>query len=972
MLARVTNGKNGIVEYLEHGVKSGRELSRDELDERVCIDGTLHITDSIIKNLNDSGRERNYLHITLSFGEKDISRDDIIKAYGEYKDKVMNAFHSDEYNTYAEIHLPKVKSYKDKKTNETIERFPHVHMVIPLVNVVSGKAIEPFGQYTSNIYYHDSIQENINRKLSLESPYDHQRKYRIVKDDSEFISRYKGDNFKGSNAEFKSELFESINNKNIRSMSDFEKELSKYGDVSKGKIGSNDEYFKVKLFGENKNIRLKETCFNSNYIEDRQLLRPKPTDKQVNTLVSEWVNTRSHEMKHIQQASPALREKYYSLNPEQKEDFLNERRRNHDKKHNIGERRRATNRKPSAERVGLKRFTEIRNGLPSLPQRGLVRANRERAEVSQSVLPSDANHHLEPSRASRDHQLRRPVNRSRRDGIGRRVSNGRVGLPEPSKQLKVAVSPIPTSKPRTLTEQYLQDHLNDRRVDKEIDQYRVIRKELEPERLLQNFKVSHGLVPENYSTFKAKDGSARIKIGVRAYNVSDFCTKHMGQSWEETKLVLVKSYQEQRNELEDKSAINSIAFVSRYVTQGYSSKAKLQRLEESIQILKHLQQQEKFQGNDTMALADLQKYRVEDLLDNNSISNAEISLLKTADNFKRQQAIAKQLSLKMSDVVAIRDVKNKRVDFADKASGDKMFKDIGDKIVMSKRSPELDHVSAAMTLAAEKFGSVKITGTKAFKQQVIDVAIAKDLNIVFDSPKLQQMFVEQKAAHEQKQIAENIPVHSVDKPIDPDEQKQSQEAESKTTLVSFGDAPYLNDKNNADSYHVTLSDGRTHWGVGLKDAIDESKAKVGDEVSITKKGTETVEINVPVKDDQGKVIATEPKEVERGIWSVEVVNAVKEQDKEVDSYKVDYKWLPDENRMSVTINDKSPSETPTSTLEKIAHSDRFLGKYSIEAIQSGKLDLSVADGQQPVPRQFDANGDVVQTQEQHQTQKLTQ
>ena len=291
---------------------------------------------------------------------------------------------------------------------------------------------------------------------------------------------------------------------------------------------------------------------------------------------------------------------------------------------------------------------------------------------------------------------------------------------------------------------------------------------------------------------------------------------------------------------------------------------------------------------------------------------------------------------------------------------------------MAHRSPELDHVSAAMTLAAEKFGSVKITGTKEFKQQVIDVAIAKDLNIVFDSPKLQQMFIEQKAAHEQKQMTENTPNHSVDKLANTNEQKQSQDVESKTTIVSFGDAPYLNDKNNADSYHVTLSNGKTYWGIGLKDAMDESKAKVGDEVSVVKEGTETVKINVPVKDEQGKVITTEPKDVERGVWSIEVVNAVKDQDKVADSYKVDYKWLPDENRMSVTINDKLPSEVPTSTLEKIAHSDRFLGKYSIETIQSGKLDLSVADGQQPVPRQFDANGDVVQTQEQHQTQKLTQ
>ncbi|WP_223824890.1 LPD7 domain-containing protein [Candidatus Enterovibrio escicola] len=87
--------------------------------------------------------------------------------------------------------------------------------------------------------------------------------------------------------------------------------------------------------------------------------------------------------------------------------------------------------------------------------------------------------------------------------------------------------------------------------------------------------------------------------------------------------------------------------------------------------------------------------------------------------------------------------------------------------------PELDHVAAAMTLAAEKFGSVKLTGTKAFKQQVIDVAIAKNLNIVFDSPKLQQMFIEQKSAHEQKQVTENKQDNIADAPVHSNEQQQN-------------------------------------------------------------------------------------------------------------------------------------------------------------------------------------------------------
>lgn len=167
---------------------------------------------------------------------------------------------------------------------------------------------------------------------------------------------------------------------------------------------------------------------------------------------------------------------------------------------------------------------------------------------------------------------------------------------------------------------------------KEIDHFRVIRRELDPERLLQHLKKTHGLVPENYSTFKAKDGSARIKIGSRAFNVSDFCTKHMNQNWHETKVVLSEAYQHQKKEQEDRSVINSITFISRYVTQGYTSKEKLLRLEESIKILKHLQQQEKY-GDKTMSLPDLQKNRVKsDLLNTNSISNAELSLLKTADN----------------------------------------------------------------------------------------------------------------------------------------------------------------------------------------------------------------------------------------------------------------------------------------------------------------------------------------------------
>ncbi|HDZ9262713.1 TPA: relaxase, partial [Vibrio cholerae] len=127
MLVRVRDGKSGVIEYLIYGQKSGRDHTRDELDERICIDGNIQLTDEIINDLKLDDRPANYLHITLSFSEKDISEEKIEEAYNKYKSLLMSAYRSDEYNVYAEIHYPKIKSYVDWKTGGVVERFPHVH-----------------------------------------------------------------------------------------------------------------------------------------------------------------------------------------------------------------------------------------------------------------------------------------------------------------------------------------------------------------------------------------------------------------------------------------------------------------------------------------------------------------------------------------------------------------------------------------------------------------------------------------------------------------------------------------------------------------------------------------------------------------------------------------------------------------------------------------------------------------------------
>ena len=52
MLIRVRGYTGGIKEYLEDGQKKGREMERDEMDERVILAGDLELTNEIIESID--------------------------------------------------------------------------------------------------------------------------------------------------------------------------------------------------------------------------------------------------------------------------------------------------------------------------------------------------------------------------------------------------------------------------------------------------------------------------------------------------------------------------------------------------------------------------------------------------------------------------------------------------------------------------------------------------------------------------------------------------------------------------------------------------------------------------------------------------------------------------------------------------------------------------------------------------------
>jgi Large polyvalent protein-associated domain 7 len=94
------------------------------------------------------------------------------------------------------------------------------------------------------------------------------------------------------------------------------------------------------------------------------------------------------------------------------------------------------------------------------------------------------------------------------------------------------------------------------------------------------------------------------------------------------------------------------------------------------------------------------------------------------------------------------------------------------------------------------------------------------------------------------------------------------------TLVAHGEAPYRHDPARAASYFVTLKDssGRewTSWGVGLKDAIRDSKTAptVNDLIGIRRVGSTPVTVVQRSLAEDGEVIA-QPIDARRHAWEVE-------------------------------------------------------------------------------------------------------
>lgn len=336
MLIRVSGGHSGIAEYLETGQKQGRENSRDELDERVLLSGDLKLTDKIIDSIDREGER--YLHITLAFKEDELSPETLQKITEEFKQFAFAAYSEDEFNMYAEAHIPKIKSYTDQATGKEVLRKPHIHFVIPKINLVSGLNLEPFGNVEQQIKFIDAFQTRINNKYGLADPKEHRRA--DLTDASELLARVKGDVFSGQGKDLKAAILAEVLARKIDTPEDFRALLAEFGTV-KETNGKTGHYFSVTPEGAAKATRLKDFALSLDFVtlpHAEKLAKlaadagdalttqgePRKTPEEVAAILKEWNERRALEVRYLNSGNRKQYAEYKAATPERKAEMLAE------------------------------------------------------------------------------------------------------------------------------------------------------------------------------------------------------------------------------------------------------------------------------------------------------------------------------------------------------------------------------------------------------------------------------------------------------------------------------------------------------------------------------------------------------------------------------------------------------------------------------------------------------------------------
>lgn len=799
MLARISGGNDGVVDYLVNGIKNGRDFTREELDHRVILDGDLNVTDQVINSISNNGQER-YLHITLSFHENEVSQDLLQKVTEDYKNLLMASHEVDEYSFYAEAHIPKIKQIEDQKTGEMIERKPHIHIVIPNKNLLTGKNLNAVGLVQSNIKELDAIQEHINLKYGLESPKNHLRVQ--GGDRARVISREKADIYKERNGELKAEIFTNLENKNIDNVKDFESLLTKYGEVRIYNQGKENSYYGVKPEGHNKFIRLKSKVFTKEYIEKRSIAEPVKSVKEINKLVSNWQNVTSKEIKYINPSGKARRVAYALMDRTAKENYIKEVEDNYYEQHtdSIGYIRREgrPNRKSSLAKhvkergftssTSFQRLSQLRNGslVHSIRGGGRIKSGESRSQ-SKPVLPLNEGNSLAETRERGSEYNHREV----RSISKRRIDN-----------VKPLMSPIA----QELKEEGY------KLTGEELKTINHIKENIDPDRFISHCCIQYFMNPEHHKISKGRDGSPRFSNKNRNWNALDFLTKVVNLKLDEAVETLKEINEKQvsnkpfvridtqsflnkedrlkknkslksknsllktlyRNELKESNQnfYDLIDDVFKDHKNSYEEKRVLKDFYKALKLNRSAIIDKKFKDSVVELRESFFNYnpfkekeiemKFEKIMNRFKSEENEITghqpcltfdevMKKNRRDMDLQELVSTKKILGLADLAVVKDLKKEKIDFVDPDTRTVLFTDQGDRVTY-KGKEDADATLAMLKYAHEKFGGqLKLKGSKEFKMACVEALAKSDMKVVLLPKEYHDLLIEKKALNVNKE-----------------------------------------------------------------------------------------------------------------------------------------------------------------------------------------------------------------------------
>ncbi|MBS9783426.1 MAG: hypothetical protein KGV46_02615 [Pasteurella sp.] len=586
MIIRINGGSSGICAYLSDGMKSGREYSRDELDERVVLSGDLEQLDSTLALFDKNSEHEKYLHITLSFKEKEISQGVLKSIDTDFQKFLFTACRSDEFYYYSEAHLPKIQSLPDKEGKE-YERFPHIHVVIPEFNQITGKREEFLGRRENILHFFNAFQETVNYKYNLESPKDNFRE--ISGGREEILNRHKL-TAEMTRKEVKEQISQIVKeNKNIHSVDDLAAILSGFGKATvrdSRKFGQ--PYINLAFADGRKAINLKDPIFLNDYLSTRNpMLIGKQEQEERDKLLEKW-EQQAQKIRFIDRESPKNRQAYKAMSEIQQRHYLRKAMSKHlDKLESIS---------PIEPHISRK---QIPPHTQHFEQANNIEDIRHLDDIPHiDDLPHiDQINHFEEEKYEQEHTNQLSENQqgnSRHDMSRLRVrrSNGGSGtkkhlseqdiLPPASRHNlerdeKVELTDVYSLRAKGNISREQQYGRIATVVANSKSEWTDKINSIDMRFLLNHLSYRYGIDADNIQIVRSKKGYERIKIDKRQYSASDFMAKHLHLSWNEIREHIDSVLEKQAKELHRATPITSNLMWNRF-----------QRYEEKLEGLSHI------------------------------------------------------------------------------------------------------------------------------------------------------------------------------------------------------------------------------------------------------------------------------------------------------------------------------------------------------------------------------------------------